>query len=173
MNKLLILEDDETLAQLFKAGFIRKGFVAYTAYNIEQASSLLEQYNFTHALLDLNIAGNSSLNFIETLKDKDDNIKIVMLTGYASINVAVSAIKNGALNFLTKPASVKEVLNAFLDGKQNEIESFTKTNLKKLEWENIQKILEKNNFNISKTATQLNMHRRTLQRKLQKNYHTK
>ena len=97
-----------------------------------------------------------------------------MLTGYGSIATAVKAIKSGAHNYLTKPVSVDDILSAFDEASEHSndlhsVESMIKSpSLKQIEWESIQKALDANNGNISATARQLKMHRRTLQRKLQK-----
>jgi two-component system response regulator RegA len=98
-------------------------------------------------------------------------MNIVMLTGFASIATAVEAVKLGANQYLAKPVNAEEILEAFskLNGNENlDIQSAPLT-VDKLEWEHINRILNENNGNISATARALNMHRRTLQRKLQKN----
>jgi two-component system response regulator RegA len=98
-------------------------------------------------------------------------MKILILTGYASIATAVEAIKLGADNYLAKPADTDEVLNALFasadESPRNSID-VAPMSVKRLEWEHIQKVLNENEGNISKTARELKMHRRTLQRKLQK-----
>jgi len=172
MNRILILEDDKTLADLLGKAFIRKDFEVLHYCSVSEAEEIDEQTHLNYALLDLNLAGESSLKLITLLRERFPKIEIVMLTGYASISTAVEAIKLGAKHYLAKPASFKDIWAAFNDELVSK-ESDKKTNLKNLEWENIQKTLEKNDFNISKTAEELNMHRRTLQRKLQKTNYNK
>jgi two-component system response regulator RegA len=92
----------------------------------------------------------------------------VVLTGFASLTTAVQAIKLGAINYLAKPVNVQSILKAFEEETGEEVADFSPTPLKQLEWEHIQRVLEENDGNISSTARQLGMHRRTLQRKLQK-----
>ena len=96
--------------------------------------------------------------------------KIVILTGFASIPTAVEAIKLGAYNYLHKPATVKELLHAFSAESNSEPTAIEETpmSVERLEWEHIQRVLHENEGNISSTARALGMHRRTLQRKLQK-----
>ena len=114
--------------------------------------------------------GTSGLTLIPQLKQLQPNMDIVMLTGYSSIATAVEAVKLGALNYLCKPANTEEILNAFeLSAANPEVNIPEKRpSIDRLEWEHIQKVLKENNDNISATARALGMHRRTLQRKLNK-----
>ena len=96
--------------------------------------------------------------------------RIVVLTGFASIPTAVEAIKLGAFNYLHKPATVKELLSAFEDNTDKSEMNIEEVpmSVERLEWEHIHRVLHENAGNISSTARALGMHRRTLQRKLQK-----
>ena len=114
--------------------------------------------------------GDSGLVLIKELRALNSKMNIVMLTGFASIATAVEAVKLGANQYLAKPVNAEEILEAFskLNGNEDlDIQSEPLT-VDKLEWEHINRILNENNGNISATARALNMHRRTLQRKLQK-----
>ena len=107
-----------------------------------------------------------------TIAEQAQDLQIVVLTGFASLTTAVQAIKLGAVNYLAKPVNVQSILKAFEEEPTEETDEestgFEPTPLKQLEWEHIQRVLEENDGNISSTARQLGMHRRTLQRKLQK-----
>lgn len=172
--KLLIVEDDTTFASVLSKSMSRRGFTVYTAQNIEDARKLSSEQKLNFAILDLKLEHGSSLLFIPELKTDQPNIKILVLTGYSSIATAVEAIKLGADNYLPKPASASEIIAALQPAKvqehspENPDTTFKPLSVKRLEWEHIQKTLEANNGNISETARQLNMHRRTLQRKLLK-----
>ena len=103
------------------------------------------------------------------MKEEQDDVRVVMLTAYASIATAVESVKKGADNYLCKPINTSEVMALF----EEEIEQpvmleETPLSVERLEWEHLQKVLMDHNGNISATARALNMHRRTLQRKLQK-----
>jgi two-component system response regulator RegA len=100
----------------------------------------------------------------------DDNTQIVMLTGFASIATAVEAIKLGAVHYLTKPANADEIVRALNKNEGDSSVSISENPLsvKRLEWEHLQKVLMQHDNNISAAARALNMHRRTLQRKLEK-----
>ncbi len=165
---LLILEDDQTLNNILASNLSESGYKCAQAYNLNEAAQLIKQQNFSHAIFDLNLNGTSSLDFIKEITTEFPEIRILVLTGYASINTAVKAIKNGAVEYLAKPVTIAEI-GAALNGEMLKDQVEAKPhNLKNLEWENIQQVLEQHDFNISKTAEALNMHRRTLQRKLQK-----
>jgi len=168
--KLLLIDDDEQLTQVMARAFHRRGFHCEQAHTPEHALQLIKTHPFSHCLLDLKIAQHSGLPLIPELLKHQAELKIVMLTGYSSINTAVDAIKLGAINYLCKPADADDVIAAF-----NDSEASTKTEIKaqppslnRLEWEYIQKVLGENDGNVSATARALGMHRRTLQRKLQK-----
>lgn len=180
-NVLLYLEDDEALASVTKRAFETRGFAVHHFSNINKLTSSLLDIHFTHVLLDLKIGNQSSLDIIGLIKKVPSESKsirpIVILTGYGTIRTAVQAMKLGAINFLSKPATIDEILAA-LSHQGNEVlepnplpgENFQKPSLKASEWETIQKALDDNQGNISATARQLKMHRRTLQRKLSKRH---
>ncbi|MCK4587144.1 MAG: helix-turn-helix domain-containing protein, partial [Gammaproteobacteria bacterium] len=90
--------------------------------------------------------------------------------GYASISTAVEAIKLGAVHYLTKPATVEDIINALQRdaGDAAVPPAENPVSVKRLEWEHLQKVLMEHDGNISAAARALNMHRRTLQRKLAK-----
>jgi two-component system response regulator RegA len=97
-------------------------------------------------------------------------MRIVVLTGYASLATAVEAIKLGACHYLAKPANTDEIEAAFgkMEGDADVALTRRKTSLKTLEWERIHETLVEAEFNISEAARRLGMHRRTLARKLEK-----
>ena len=129
----------------------------------------MEGEEFEYAVLDLNLGNCTSLDLILPLRERNPDMRILVLTGYASIATAVRAIKLGADNYLAKPADTDEILTALLSDPEPDADAeLQPMSVRRLEWEHIQKVLEQNNGNISATARQLNMHRRTLQRKLQK-----
>lgn len=171
---ILLVEDDDVFARVMSRALSQRGFVTAVAHDAQTAATLLVEDRFEYAILDLNLGGHTSLGLIPKLKENNPTIKILILTGYASIATAVEAIKLGADNYLAKPADADEILTA-LTGEQisSDDEDMTASSLepmsvRRLEWEHIQKVLLENHGNISETARQLKMHRRTLQRKLQK-----
>ena len=166
MNYLLV-DDDAVFSAVLARMLVRRGDQAITASNGTQASKLCDQ-TIDRVVLDLKLEQESGLSILQQLRDIQPNIDVVILTGYSSISTAVEAIKLGAINYLCKPASVDEIIAAFenIDGEVALEQSPPSVN--RLEWEHIQRVLNENDGNISATARSLGMHRRTLQRKLQK-----
>ncbi|MFC3113933.1 response regulator transcription factor [Cellvibrio fontiphilus] len=173
MNKqrdFLIVDDDPTFAGLLLRALERRQLSGEIAHSAADSLQLSEQFLFARAIIDLKLGADSGLQLIRELKLRQPDIAVLMLTGYSSISTAVEAVKSGAINYLCKPADADEILAAF--GKDQKITAtdmdYTPISVDRLEWEHIQRVLQENNGNISATARALNMHRRTLQRKLQK-----
>lgn len=170
LSPLLIVEDDAVFAQVLAKSLAARGLkVTHVASSADALKAVHEQ-NFATAVLDLKLESETSLALIPALKALHPSMRILMLTGYASIQTAVEAIKLGATQYLPKPASVDEILAALMNEAPNpEIPVTTQPlSVDRLEWEHIQRVLSENDGNISATARALNMHRRTLQRKLGK-----
>lgn len=173
-SKLLLVEDDEVFSRVMSRALDHRGYEVSHAANGQDALKLIGEKRFSYAILDLNLGGHTSLSLISPLKKSNPDLRILILTGYASITTAVEAIKLGADNYLAKPADADEILAALLDENQPNAMSeqdptqMEPMSVRRLEWEHIQKVLNENDGNISETARQLKMHRRTLQRKLQK-----
>ncbi len=173
MQRFLVLDDDPTLGPLTCRGLTKRGFAADWAADVAAAMALCQRQPYQYAVLDLRLAEGTSLPLIPWLKSQFPDIQILMLTGFASIATAVSAIKSGACNYLPKPASLTEVLGALGVEAGNSAPAAPPQgddvmSSRRLEWEHIQQVLQQNQGNVSAAARQLHMHRRTLQRKLQK-----
>lgn len=176
-DTILLVDDDEVFLTTMARSLIRRGEKVFTASNIPDALNVLVTERPIKILLDLNLDGESGLQALPQILKLAPNAKVILLTGYASIATAVEAIKQGAENYLCKPATAKDVLAAFnastdsveqMQEKNEETEALSPISIPRLEWEHIQRVLQENNGNISATARALGMHRRTLQRKLQK-----
>jgi len=177
---MILIDDDATFLSILQKGMSYQGVEADIACNPMEAKECFARKTYEYAVVDLNIDGESGLKLLQELLAMQPDCKILMLTGYASIATAVEAIRLGALDYLCKPATVEQILNALkyeTEHKQITQESekvgvaeseFESLSVKRLEWEHIQKVLLENKGNVSATAKALNMHRRTLQRKLQK-----
>ncbi len=167
---LLIVDDDEVFCSVLAKAMKKRGFSVTCAHTIDAALQFAETTMPEYAIVDLKLANESGLVMVEKLKQLDPGTRIVMLTGYASIATAVEAIKLGATHYLAKPVDADEIMSAFerTTGESNTPISANPLSVGRLEWEYIQRILAENDNNISVTARILNMHRRTLQRKLAK-----
>ena len=148
----------------------KRGFAVRVAHDVDQAMTLCEEQAPEYAAVDLNMPGRSGLELVKYLIELDSNTRIVVVTGYASIATAVEAVKLGAIHYLAKPVDADEVVAAFSrqDGDTSVSVTYQPLSVNRLEWEHIQKVLKEHEGNISATARALGMHRRTLQRKLQR-----
>ena len=168
--KLLLVDDDETFCSVLKSALERRSYDVIVANNVKDGIFQAEKNIPEYAVIDLRIGHESGLELVKKLISLDDNTQIVMLTGFASIATAVEAIKLGAVHYLTKPANTDEIVSALHknDGDSTVLISENPLSVNRLEWEHLQKVLMQHEGNISSAARALNMHRRTLQRKLDK-----
>ena len=167
---ILLVDDDETFNNILARTFSRRGWQVATANTYEQALQRIAEHTPEYAVIDLKLAEHSGLHLIQALTQADPHTRTVVLTGYASIATAVEAIKLGATHYLTKPANADDIIAALTktEGNINTPVNHNPLSIDRLEWEHIQKVLAEHDGNISATARALNMHRRTLQRKLSK-----
>ncbi len=170
IKRILIVDDEEHFSEVLSRSLSRMGHHTECASTSDKAIELAKEQEFDWVSLDLRLGQESGLSIISQLCTLLPDVKIVMLTGFASIPTAVEAIKLGAFNYLHKPATVKELLQAFAGKNVSEPAAIEEApmSVERLEWEHIQRVLQENEGNISSTARALGMHRRTLQRKLQK-----
>ena len=170
MNYLLV-DDDAAFSAVLARVLQRRGEQAFTASNGNEAIVQLQNKEIDRVVLDLKLEQESGLAILQQLLTQQPALEIVILTGYSSISTAVEAIKLGATNYLCKPAGMEEIIAAFAvrTGGAAEVPlEDSPPSVNRLEWEHIQKVLNHHEGNISATAKTLGMHRRTLQRKLQK-----
>lgn len=171
----LLIDDDEIFSSVLSRALQRRGANTRVANNAADALKIVNDATnpISHAVLDLNMGRDSGLTLLPKLKATNSELQVVVLTGYSSIATTVEAMKRGAVNYLCKPASADDILKAFDDqlpqlNSVNKLRISRPPSVDRIEWEHIQRILNENNGNISATARALGMHRRTLQRKLQK-----
>ena len=169
-EKWLVVDDNSTFAATLSRSLQRRGFDVAVANTAKGALVLASKEQPQKIVLDLKLAEASGLHLLTEFKQLLPTCQVVILTGYSSVTTAVEAIKLGATNYLCKPATLPEIMAAFgLENGNPDISlEETPPSVDRLEWEHIQRVLTENDNNISATARQLGMHRRTLQRKLQK-----
>ncbi|MBI1422343.1 MAG: response regulator [Gammaproteobacteria bacterium] len=171
-NTMLVVDDDVSFCTTLARAMQRRQYNVVTAHDEASALQAANDHNPAYAVVDLRLGQSSGLSVVQQLVQRDKSIRIVVLTGYASIATAVEAIKLGAVHYLTKPADPDEIMLAF-EGEQAggnpEVEVASEPmSVRRLEWEHIQRVLQQHNGNISAAARTLKMHRRSLQRKLLK-----
>lgn len=167
---LLLADDDAVFCDVLARALKKRGYLVQVAHDAESACSLIMNAVPDYAIVDLKMPGPSGLTLVKKLMACARPPRVLVLTGYASIATAIESIKLGAVHYLAKPADTQEILAALEREESDEaipIEA-APLSVNRLEWEHIQKILAEHDGNISATARALNMHRRTLQRKLLK-----
>jgi two-component system response regulator RegA len=165
-NRILILDDDHGLAKSIAKDFHEAGYETETA---ESSLQINYKQKFDFAVVDLRLSGGEfGLNVIDKILESSPKCKIIVLSGYGSITTAVEAVKRGAIDYLTKPASFEDIKNGLLGKRSKPAADFKTQSLSQVEHEYIDFILTKNKGNISKSAKELGLHRQSLQRKLKK-----
>lgn len=169
----MIVEDDIIFANTLKRRLTKHDFDCVHVETNSEALLACHRYKPDYVLLDMKLSQETTLNIITPIRQLRPKSRIILLTGFASIATAVEAIKLGADDYLTKPLDTQTLLAALNEIKAGEILTNTELDGKTLsaeqvQWEHIQQVLKANDGNVSATARQLSMHRRTLQRKLQK-----
>jgi two-component system response regulator RegA len=167
---LLVVEDDHAHCYALQRAFERRGYEVKSANSVPQALAVLGDWSADYAVIDLRLPGPSGLTMISRLKGINPHVRIVVMTGYASIATAVEAIKLGAVHYLTKPVDADMIERSFqrVQGDQSIVPLPQRLSVTRLAWEHIQGTLADHGGNISAAARALGMHRRTLQRKLGK-----
>lgn len=169
--RLLLVDDDATFCSVLARALESRGYVVSVAHNGATAELLIDELMPQFAIFDLRLPDKSGLHLVSQLRRASRSTRIVVLTGYGSICTAIDAIKLGATYYLTKPANADEIVAAF-NNRDPEVDAVSPpqpVSLSRVEWEHIQRVLTEAGGNISAAARAMNMHRRTLQRKLGKN----
>jgi two-component system response regulator RegA len=169
---ILIVDDDEPFRRRLARAFEDRGYDTSTAGDYEEAVALARADSPELAVVDLKMPGRSGLELVQALRAIDPATKIVVLTGYGSIATAIDAVRLGATYYLPKPADLDDIVAAFARGEAPPLEppepDYQAPSLARAEWEHINRVLSDCAGNISEAARRLGIHRRSLQRKLQK-----
>jgi two-component system response regulator RegA len=168
-RSLLIVEDDKSFLQRLARAMETRGFAVTTAETVADGLQQVEKSAPAFAVVDMRLGDGTGLDVISALKRRRPDARGIVLTGYGNIATAVTAVKLGAVDYLSKPADADDVVAALLaiDGKKAEPPE-NPMSADRVRWEHIQRIYELCGRNVSETARRLNMHRRTLQRILAK-----
>lgn len=169
-DAILVVDDDVPFCTVLRSALRRRGIKCLIAHSFEDAIEEADAWKPGRAVVDLRLAEKSGLELIGQLASKHPDMKIVMLTGYGSITTAVSAIKLGAVNYLTKPAEVDDILKAFDTEANPELALAPDENkplsMRELEHQHMLNVYAETGGNVSKTARILGIDRRTVQRHL-------
>ncbi len=169
---ILVVDDDQRLRERLARALAARGMAVRTAGNYDEALAVARECVPELAVVDLRMPGASGLELIRSLREIDPETKIVVLTGYGSIATTIDAMRLGAVYYLQKPADADEVLNAFAraaappDGSLDQ--AADPPSLERVKWEHVSRVLADCGGNVSEAARKLRLHRRSLQRMLQK-----
>ncbi len=165
----LVMDDDGPFLQRLARALTQRGFLVSAIGTVSEAKHICRLNPPAFAVLDLRLEDGSGLEVVETLQAAREDARAVILTGYGAIATAVAAVKAGAVDYLSKPAEVDDIIKALLaDRGEKPLPPDNPMSADRVRWEHIQRVYELCNHNVSETARRLNMHRRTLQRILAK-----
>jgi two-component system response regulator RegA len=166
---LLLIDDDAPLRRSLQRALERRGFRVIGGESYREGLNLAHSVKIHYAVIDLRLEDGSGLDLVRRLRELHPRARVVILTGYGNIATAVAAVKAGAIDYLAKPADADEVIAALLStGGALPPPPQNPMSADRVRWEHIQRVFEQCNRNVSETARRLNMHRRTLQRILNK-----
>ena len=168
-NDLLIVDDDLPFRDRLAKSMEKKGFFVETFSDSKSTLDRMHEKSFDFAIVDMRLGDGSGLELIKLIKNLNPKIRALLLTGYGNIATAVAAIKSGAIDYLPKPAEIDQIYDALVSSK--EILPPPPENpmtADRVRWEHIQRVFIQCNRNVSETSRRLRMHRRTLQRILNK-----
>jgi len=166
---LLIVDDDKPFGERLGRAMTTRGFAVRYASNVAEGLAAVETSAPAFAVIDLKLGDGSGLDVMRKLKETRPEARAIILTGYGAIATAVVAVKLGAFDYLAKPVNADEIVAALTSERVDKIDNPEHPmSADRVRWEHIQRVYESCERNVSETARQLNMHRRTLQRILAK-----
>ena len=170
MNKeLLIVEDDLPFKDRLSKSMEKKGFIVESFSSVKETSKRIVEKNFDFAVVDMRLEDGSGLELIKLIKSTNPRTRSLLLTGYGNIATAVAAIKSGAIDYLPKPAEIDQIYEALTSSKDVlPSPPLNPMTADRVRWEHIHRVFIQCERNVSETARRLRMHRRTLQRILNK-----
>ena len=168
-TSLLIVEDDKPFLTRLARAMENRGFVVETAESVEEAVAKARARPPAYAVVDMRLADGNGLDVVAAIREKRQDARAIILTGYGNIATAVTAVKLGAIDYLSKPADADDIFAALTRATSGRAEPpENPMSADRVRWEHIQRVYEMCDRNVSETARRLNMHRRTLQRILAK-----
>ena len=168
-KSLLIVDDDNPFRERLARAMEKKGFKVSQAEGVKKGLDVVKNNKPAFAVVDLRLGDGNGLEVVKEIQNSNANSRVVMLTGYGNIPTAVAAIKQGAIDYLAKPADADDVEKALLANPNKKAEPpENPMSADRVKWEHIHRVFELCNRNVSETARRLKMHRRTLQRILSK-----
>lgn len=168
-KRLLIVDDDRPFLNRLGRAMETRGFIVDLAESVAEGVRLTKTSQPDFAVVDMRLGDGNGLDVIEAIREVNPDCKAIIITGYGNIATAVTAIKMGAVDYLSKPADADDVFAALMrNGDEKAEPPVNPMSADRVRWEHILRVYELCDRNVSETARRLNMHRRTLQRILAK-----
>lgn len=169
LKTLLIVDRQRAFLRSISRAAVRYDFQVHECEEPESATILIEELSPGYAVFDLGKNQQENLRLVEKLLKADANCKCIATSAHANIAAAVSSIRAGAIDYIPKPMAADRLFSALLGHSARESPELRPMNPDRLHWEYLHYVLKANGYNVSRTATKLKMHRRSLQRILNKN----
>ena len=168
-KSLIIVDDDNPFRERLARAMEKKGFIVTQAESVKKGIICVKSTKPAFAIVDLRLGDGNGLEVVKEIQNLNIESRIIMLTGYGNIPTAVAAIKQGAIDYLAKPADAEDVEKALLADRNKKAQPpENPMSADRVKWEHKHRVFELCNRNVSETARKLKMHRRTLQRILSK-----
>lgn len=168
-NSLLLVDDDKPFLTRLSRAMESRGFAVRSADTVQGGMDAVRDAAPAYAVVDLRLGDGNGISVIEAIREKREDARVIVLTGYGNIATAVTAVKLGAVDYLAKPADADDIFHALTrQGDEKPELPENPMSADRVRWEHIQRVYEMCDRNVSETARRLNMHRRTLQRILAK-----
>lgn len=110
MRKILIIDDDEVQLMLQRSLLANEGYTVYTTADGPQGITLFRTHRPDLVLLDIGLPSLSGIEVLKEIRRIDEKAKVIVITGYASVESAVLALRTGALDYVRKPYDVKALI---------------------------------------------------------------
>lgn len=168
LRTVLVVDDDTVLLSALERDLRTRGLTVLAAPTADRALEIARTRRPDFALLDLCIGEDSGIDLLHELKALLPDLLVVLLTGHGGVQHAVDAFHGGAVDFLEKPVGGRELMQALERAVERSSARSSSPSLARAEFEHITRVLHECDGNISEAARRLGIHRRSLQRKLQK-----
>jgi two-component system, response regulator RegA len=166
ISRILVCEDDQSFRKRLSRMLRDRGFMIFEAENIEEGYQVVMEFAVDACIIDLRMPGGDGLELVSKLSRSHPEVRTVLFTGFGTIQNAIEAIRLGAFNYITKPASIDEIIQALYKNETSASNEKVMPPLEEVEMEYIKRVLNECEGNISVAAKVLGLHRRSLQRKL-------
>ncbi len=111
MTKILLIEDDVAFCKMLETFLEKNGFMVTSAFTASQASGFLAEDQFNLVITDVRLPDEDGLSILKLVNDSYNACPVILMTGYAEVNKAVEAMKQGAVDYISKPVRPDELLN--------------------------------------------------------------